>query len=272
MAGLPDRLPASLHAWDPVVLAAPGAARILTLTRAATAGRAHRTGAGSAHVLGTLLRAGGGARHAGPATAAARPLRLTIAPGDGQVHALIVGTGTAHQIVGLSTNGHGVKQARGHAVSTARLLTVKAASGQSARQVHGLAYKLAYPFARAHGGKHTSGPARRPHALPLRIRASKNWMRGSHREFFLTSPTDRTHELLAPNQSRRFVATVTVGLTVWRSLDGTWHAQYAPEPALLAAADRVYAGGRRHRLTDAARFELEAAGFGPHITLLEVRP
>lgn len=54
--------------------------------------------------------------------------------------------------------------------------------------------------------------------------------------------------------------------TVYRDAAGVWRTAFGPGPELLAGADRIYAGGRRHDLTDDQRAELEAAGFGAYIT------
>lgn len=48
--------------------------------------------------------------------------------------------------------------------------------------------------------------------------------------------------------------------TVYRS-GGVWVAQFTPTVEQLAAADRVYLGGREHRIDSTQRDELLAAGF-----------
>lgn len=56
-----------------------------------------------------------------------------------------------------------------------------------------------------------------------------------------------------------------MGLTVWRDAAGVWHTGMLLAGEQLAGADRVYAGGRRHLLTDLEVIELSAAGFDEYI-------
>jgi hypothetical protein len=60
------------------------------------------------------------------------------------------------------------------------------------------------------------------------------------------------------------VALLPHGLAVLR-IDGTWSTFLAPSAAQVAAADRLYEGGRNHTITEDQAAELTGAGFGAYI-------
>lgn len=80
---------------------------------------------------------------------------------------------------------------------------------------------------------------------------------------------------LGPTETLRWrmkgslVAAVERGLTVYR-VGGQWRSSHMPSPDEIAAADRLYLGGREHPINRIDRDELIAAGFGSHIATLEV--
>lgn len=171
----------------------------------------------------------------------ARLLGLLTGPGVGHENPGKIGTGAAYLLALSPLQGHGGKQASGSDGSPAYLLafTLPVATGRRQGHAPALPLTLAHP-----------APA------------------GVHREYHLTPPVETTRARMAPGIG--LWSTTRWGLDLWRT-DGTWHTGYAPTAAALAGADRHYVGGRAHHLSDAELAELTAAGFGSHITLLEVR-
>lgn len=263
-------LPHELHLWSPVVASGTaGAPYPLALTAATARGEATRHGTGSAPVLGLLIGVGHGAKRVA-AAAGARAVPITFGAGAGLVLVSDHGPGEPYPLAGLSTNGQGVKQAKGFASPLAYPFPAQPAHGFAAKQGRGLAFTLARPFAAAAGRKITSGPGAGQVLTPL-VRDQQNWIHNRHYEFFLTGPTDVTHEPMAAPLSRLFVSSTRIGQTVWRS-GGIWQAANRPNPVLLEGADVVFPGGYRNALTDELRASLTDQGFGPYIELLEVRP
>lgn len=79
---------------------------------------------------------------------------------------------------------------------------------------------------------------------------------------FLT-PVEEIPILLEPRT--HLYGSLRYGKAVWR-VDGQWDQGLEPSAQIVAAADRFYAGGRIHTVTETQRDELIAGGFGLYIT------
>lgn len=85
-------------------------------------------------------------------------------------------------------------------------------------------------------------------------------------EWFLVTPS--TLGVAEPlKQFTHLRSRLPYGLTLFRR-DGAWTCDFAPN---TAGADRVYLGGHIYPMTDEARAELEDAGLGSYLTLMEIR-
>ena len=75
-----------------------------------------------------------------------------------------------------------------------------------------------------------------------------------------------------PNKDRTrqglWWARADIGVTVIR-VDGVWKTVMSATQDVLNTADRVYRGGYTYTLTDALAAELQAAGFGSGLTLID---
>lgn len=81
-----------------------------------------------------------------------------------------------------------------------------------------------------------------------------------------STPTQEVYVRLA---GRGLIGSYQQGLTVYR-VDGQWRTKLSPGFDELSRADRSYAGGYLHTLTDDQRDELIAGGFGDYIASLSV--
>ncbi len=84
----------------------------------------------------------------------------------------------------------------------------------------------------------------------------------------LVAPTSFTFtppvEQEATVQKRALRYSYAKGVCVYR-LNGVWAQSRHPDAAAIAAADRVYFGGRKHFLTYSAAQELIAAGYNSYV-------
>lgn len=258
-----DRLPHPLHAWDPVVGSGNGAPLSLPLSWSAATGRGGWAGDAAAWPLSLTQGAGGGHKATGGAGAGrALPLSLGEATGT-RPSKEALGDGDPFPLALMQASGQGIKRASGYAGTRACPITFSPASGYPHKPGRALAFSLPLTRAAATGGKDAVGDGR---DYPLQLLLPRP--AGIHREFFFTAPTDHIYAALKPNT--RLVSRLPVGLSVWR-VAGEWHTGFSPNPDRLIGADRMYRGGYAHPLTDDLRAELEAGGFGPHLTLMEVR-
>lgn len=160
---------------------------------------------------------------------------IQLEAGDGAAHTLPLPTGPAA--------GTGRHNGRGAALTLSSFVD-KPASGFPSQLGSGLAFSIASIRA----GK------------PSYLRPSKasSW--------FLVTPST----LGAAEPLKLFTHLRTrlpYGLTLYRR-DGAWTCDFAPN---TDGADRVYEGGRIYPMTDEARAEIEDAGLGSYLTLMEIR-